>query len=239
MTCAATDFDRPRGRSRLPASKPRAPARLVGDLHDLRVAQPKSSSTRWRLASGSRRCASKPAEMMIRSGPNAAAAAGCGSPRGAEGVAAVAGAQRRVDDVVVHAAFAAAPVPDKAASDASSSRTARVGPENVLRAVAVMDVEVDDGDALGPCFFCAWRAAMAALIEEAEAHRPHRLGVMAGRALATKALAAFWTSPRRPPRVAPPTARSAASKVPGDIDGVGIECDQAFASARQSRISSM
>ncbi len=30
-----------------------------------------------------------------------------------------------------------------------------VGPEDVLRAVAMVDVEINDGDALGACFFLA------------------------------------------------------------------------------------
>ena len=53
---------------------------VVGDFHPACVAQAKSASTSRRLAKRIRRCASKPAEMMTRSGENPRCAAGSCSP---------------------------------------------------------------------------------------------------------------------------------------------------------------
>ena len=60
--------------------------------------------------------------------------------------------------------------------------TRLVGPEDVLRAVAVMHVEIDDGRALEPVALLRVARRDRGVVEQAEAHRPRRLGVVAGRA---------------------------------------------------------
>ena len=106
-----------------------------------------------------------------------------GFERFAEGVAAVAGRERRVDDGVVFAAFA-----DRAGAGIKRHFVGRaihhgfIGPENILRAVAVMHVEIDDGRALGMVAVLRIARRDRRVVEQAEAHRPRRLGVVAGRA---------------------------------------------------------
>ena len=85
----------------------------------------------------------------------------------AESVAAVAGRERRVDDLVVLAALAArAGAGIERHLVRRGVKHALVVPEDVLRAVAVVDVEIDDGDALGAMAAWAWRAATAALLKK-------------------------------------------------------------------------
>ena len=62
------------------------------------------------------------------------------------------GAQRRIPDVADARLARPRRCRDRAASGASSREQVLVGPEDVLRAVAVMDVEIDDRDALGAVF---------------------------------------------------------------------------------------
>jgi len=56
-----------------------------------------------------------------------------------------------------------------------------VGPEYFLGAVAVVNVEIDDRDALGSMVCLGMARRDGGIVEQAEAHRPFRLGVMAGR----------------------------------------------------------
>ena len=58
----------------------------------------------------------------------------------------------------------------------------RIVPENVLGAVAVMDVEIHDRDPLGAVRLLGVAGGDGHVIEEAEAHRGRDLGVMSGRA---------------------------------------------------------
>ena len=73
-----------------------------------------------------------------------------GLHRLAEGFAAVARPERRIDDLVMLAALA-----DRSGAGivrhlmGGSVHDGRIVPEDVLRAVAVMDVEIDDRDPLG------------------------------------------------------------------------------------------
>ena len=165
--------------------------------------------------------ASKPAEITRRSGLEVA------QPRqdhGLEGfaelVAAVAGAQRRVDDGVEHRrARRSRRCRDRAASRGSSS-TARSGRPRRCPACRCRDARRNR----------RWRRARRRtssahargdrrVVEQAEAHRPRRLGVVAGRPHRRRRRSRSGpSSPRRPPARAPPTARSAASNVPGDIE---------------------
>ena len=57
----------------------------------------------------------------------------------------------------------------------------RIVPEDVLGAVAVVDVEIDDGDALDAVRRLRVPGGDRRVVEEAEAHRRRRLGVVAGR----------------------------------------------------------
>ena len=98
----------------------------------------------------------------------------------------------------------------------------RIVPEDVLGAVAVMDVEIDDRDPLGSVRSPGVARGDGGVIEEAEAHRGRDLR-RDGRegASATKALRALPLITSSTAKTAPPAARSAASKVPGDIDVSG------------------
>ena len=58
----------------------------------------------------------------------------------------------------------------------------RIVPKNVLGAVAVMDVEIHDRDALGAMRFLGVAGGDGGVVEEAEAHRGRDFGVMSGRA---------------------------------------------------------
>ncbi len=93
----------------------------------------------------------------------------------AESVAAVAGAKRGVDDLVVLAALA-----ERAGAGIERHLVGRgvehvrVAPEDVLRAVAVMDVEIDDRDALGAVDGLGVARGDRRVVEEAEAHRRRR-----------------------------------------------------------------
>jgi hypothetical protein len=58
----------------------------------------------------------------------------------------------------------------------------RVVPENVLAAVAVMHVEIDDRDAFRAVPFLRVARRDRDIVEQAEAHRRRGLGMMAGRA---------------------------------------------------------
>ena len=95
---------------------------------------------------------------------------------------------------------------------------ARIVPEDVLGAVAVVDVPVDDRDALGAVRRLRVARRDGGVVEEAEAHRPGRVrrGGRAG-AWPRRRCDPCPPSPRRPPATAPPDARSAASRVPGDM----------------------
>ena len=108
--------------------------------------------------------------------------------------------------------------PDRAASGGSSS-TSRCGrPEDLLRAVAVMHVEIDDGDALDAVLLLRMAAAIAALLNR---QNPIGRAVSAwwpGGRVATNALAALPVITSSTACTAPPAARSAASKLPGDIE---------------------
>ena len=93
------------------------------------------------------------------------------------------GLQRRVDDGVVLAALV-----DGAGAGIKRHLVGRaihhglVRPENILRAVAVMDVEVDDRGARDAVMVLRIARRDGGIVEQAEAHRPRDLGVMAGRA---------------------------------------------------------
>src|ERR1700692_2499625 len=124
------------------------------------VSQTKSSSVRLMLASGSRMWASKPAEMTTSSGRNSRSSG-------------------RI-------------LSSKAARDASAASTGRrggrpihhrfVAPENLLRAVAVMHVEIDDRGTRDAVLLLRIARRDGDVVEQAKAHRPRSLGVMAGRA---------------------------------------------------------
>ncbi len=58
----------------------------------------------------------------------------------------------------------------------------RVGLEDILRAVAVMHVPVDDRNALQPVLLLRMTRGNRGIVEEAEAHGAHSLGMMPRRA---------------------------------------------------------
>src|SRR5215510_4595243 len=107
----------------------------------LRVAQSKSASSRLRLASGSRMWASKPAEITSRSGRKSRS----------RGRITLSNAARN-------------------SSPPSPGRSGAFRPEDVLRAVAVMHVEIDDGGALGGHLLRVARGD-GGVVEQAKSHR--------------------------------------------------------------------
>ena len=104
--------------------------------------------------------------------------------------AAVARSERRVDDLVVLAAFT-----DRAGAGvmrhlmSRGVHHGRIVPKNVLGAVAVVDVEIHDRDALGAMRFLRVPGGDGGVVEEAEAHRVCDFGVMSGRAGRDKSVA--------------------------------------------------
>ena len=100
-----------------------------------------------------------------------------------ESLARVASPQRRVDDLVVLAAL-----PDRASAGIKRhlmGRTVddgRIVPEDVLRAVAMMHVEIDDRDPFGAVGRLGVARGDRCVIEEAEAHRVRDFGVVPRRA---------------------------------------------------------
>ena len=94
-----------------------------------------------------------------------------------------AGEQRRVDDRVMFASLAAsarARIERRLMGRAEQHRLVR--PENLLRAIAVMHVEIDDGDSLDAVGRLGVTGGDGDIIDEAEAHGIARAGVMARRA---------------------------------------------------------
>ena len=103
--------------------------------------------------------------------------------RGAEFRPAVLGGERRVDDGVVVAALALGAGARKQRHLVRRAvHHGRVRPEDVLGAVAVMHVEIDDGRARDAVFALGVARGDGDVVEEAEAHRLADLGVVAGRA---------------------------------------------------------
>ena len=132
--------------------------------------------------------------------------------RGAELPAVVAGAQRRVDDRVVLAALGdGAGTGIKRHLVGRAIHHARVRPEDLLRAVAVVHVEIHDRDPLQAVPLLRMARRDRRIVEQAETHRPRGLGMVAGRAHRHERIGgALCRSPRRPPawrrrpRAAPP-----------------------------------
>jgi hypothetical protein len=56
-----------------------------------------------------------------------------------------------------------------------------VGPENLLRAIAMMDIEIDDGDALGAMFCAGVMSRNRDVVEQTEAHGCVAFGMVTGR----------------------------------------------------------
>ena len=102
---------------------------------------------------------------------------------GAEFGAAVLRGQRRIDDGVVLAALAAGAGAGKQRHLVRRAiHHRRVGPEDILRAIAVMHVEIDHGRAGDAVFALGVTRGDGRVVEEAKAHWLVDLGVMAGRA---------------------------------------------------------
>ena len=97
--------------------------------------------------------------------------------------------------------------------------TVAIVPEDVLGAVAVVDVEIDDRDALDAMGRLGVAGGDRGVVEEAEAHRRRRFGVVAGRPRGDEGVvdapARSLRRPRtslRPPSAAPPPACPATSR---------------------------
>ena len=196
-------------------------------------------------ASGSAKWASKPAETKMSCGRKRRTA-GAQISRVAATVDVVAGAlgERDVDRRAVAVAGASlGPVAGARVVRELVRREvehARVVVEDVLRAVAVMDVDVDDGDALDSRLFERARDGDGDVVEEAEAHRAVRRRVVPGRANEAEGgieLAA-QDRLRRGERAAGGAQRGlvragagvsvGVEPVPGDAGGRGDLLDEAF-----------
>ena len=99
----------------------------------------------------------------------------------AKDVAAGAGRQRRVDDVAGAGLVLGAGAGIERHLVGRAVEHRRIVPEDVLRAVAVMDVPVDDGDALGAMLLLRMAGGDRGIVEQAKAHRGRALGMVAGR----------------------------------------------------------
>ena len=138
--------------------------------------------------------ASKPAEMTMSSGRKSRSRGRMPLfEGGAERLAAVAGPQRRVDDGVVLAGLA-----DRAGAGKERHLVGRaihhrlVGPENLLRAVAVMHVEIDDRRAGDAVVILRIARGDGGVVEQTKAHRPRGLGMVAGRPRGDEGIGGFF-----------------------------------------------
>jgi hypothetical protein len=104
----------------------------------------------------------------------------------------------------------------------------RVVLEDVLRAVPVMHVEIDNCDALGAVFPLRLAGDDGNGIDEAEAHRPLEIGVMARRAHRAKGVAHFPHGDRLERQQ--PTADGCRRRIhgPGRDEGVLIDLRDPF-----------
>ena len=90
--------------------------------------------------------------------------------------------QRRVDDVAAPGFAGRAGAGIEGILVRGSEEDIRVGGEDGLGAVAVVDVEIDDGDTPQPVLVSRVRGADGDVVEQAKAHGAARFGVVAGRA---------------------------------------------------------
>jgi hypothetical protein len=105
---------------------------------------------------------------------------------------------------------------------------ARVVGEDVLRAVAVMHVEVDHRHPLESVFFQRMGGGNGDVVEEAEAHRLRPLGMVAWRAHAAKGVFGLAADMTRSVASMPaPAERSAACQRAGAHGGIRVEVDDA------------
>ena len=100
---------------------------------------------------------------------------------------------------------------------------ARIVPEDVLRAVAVVHVPVDDGDALGAMRLLRMAGGDGDVVEQAEAHGRRFSAWWPGGRDATKTLSARPENTSSTAALAAPIAVSAACQLFGLTDGVGID----------------
>ena len=121
----------------------------------------------------------------------------------AEQVAAGAGRQRRVDDVAGAGLVLGAGAGIERHLVGRAVEHRRVVPEDVLGAVAVMDVPVDDGDPLGAVLLLRMAGGDRGIVEQAKTHRGRALGVVAGRPRRDEDVVGRPRNRRRRPRRSP------------------------------------
>ena len=80
-----------------------------------------------------------------------------------------------------------------------------------------MDVEIDHRGALGAVLALGVAGGDRGVVEQAETHRPRGLGVMAGRPHGDERVGGLAAITSSTACTAPPAARTAAAKLPGDI----------------------
>ena len=190
-------------------SRPRAPRRRCG----ARPRQRRASSRNPRPvtsieASGSSAWASKPAETISRSGSK---------PRTAGStISSNARTYSSLPDPAGSGTFTVVSFPSPGRPRAGIERPlvqrdvedARVVPEDVLRAVAVVDVPVEDRHPLEPMLRLRRAGRDRDVVEQAEAHRPVGRRVVARGPDEGEAADAARPRSRRPPRAAPPRSSS-------------------------------
>ena len=205
-----------RGCSRLRAPRRRAAqasARAAGELR--RRASVESSSS----ASGSSACASKPAETSSSSGSKAPIARLGALERLEVALVAGAGGERQVEQRLALLVRPAGPGIERPLVQ-RDEEDRRVVADDRLRPVPVVDVPVEDRDPPEPELGLRPARGDRDRVEDAEAHRAVRLGVVPGRPREREAAAAAPPrSPRRrrgaPPRSVVSVQIVSASSQPG------------------------
>ena len=127
------------------------------------------------------------------------------------------GAQRHVDDVADPGLARRAGAGIKRILVRRGVEQAAVALEGRLRAVAVMDVEIDDRDPGEPVHLARPQRADRGIVEQAKPHRPFGLGMMAGRADgAERVVAPLSPTTASTAATTAPAARNAALPEAGD-----------------------
>ena len=131
--------------------------------------------------------------------------------------AAVACSERRIEDIAHPGLADRAGAREQRHLMRRGIEHARIGVEDLLRAVAVVDVEIDDRDPLQPVVTLRVSRADADVVEQAEPHRPFGFGVVARRTARDEGVLHFPVEHLVDGLHRAPTPRSTTSHVEGSI----------------------
>ena len=94
----------------------------------------------------------------------------------------------------------------------------------------MVNVEIDDSCAANTVTVLRVARGDGRVVEQTKSHRTGGFGVVGhGRPRGDEGVGCYLANTSSTASTAPPTARSAASKLPGDIRGVGVETHHPFA----------